>query len=172
MVYSQRYTHIYVGLGTVLFLIGGVFIINRISKQKKKKRKTLAVDFSVFDSKDIIGSGRCIDRTLLKKLLLLEKRTGYPVLKNINSAVRSPFWNKKVGGVSDSAHLITKCQAVDIKASSTYIRNLLVVQAYNLGFTRIGVGKTFVHLDVDTTKPQYVAWGYPSGTAPEINPFK
>lgn len=164
----SSYKHIYVGIGTVALLVGGAVLMRYLTKAKKVASN---VDFSVFDSKDIAGSGRCIDRSLLKRLQLLEKRTGYPVLKNINSAVRSHFWNKKVGGVSNSAHLITKCKAVDIHAPTRTIRNLLVVQAYNLGFTRIGVGKTFVHLDVDMSKAQYVAWGYPSGTPPEINPF-
>ena len=166
----SSYKHIYYGIGAVALIVGGAVLIRHLT-QPNTKKKTLKVDFSVFDSKDMKGSGRCIDRELLKKLLLLEKATSYPVLKNINSAVRSYFWNKKVGGVSNSAHLITKCKAVDIQASSTYIRNQLVIQAHRLGFKRIGVGKTFVHLDVDTTKPQYVAWGYPSGTAPAINPF-
>ena len=166
----SSYKHIYVGIGTVALIVGGAVLIRYLVESKIKKQES-SVDFSVFDSKDIVGSGRCIDRSLLKRLQLLEKRTGYAVLKNINSAVRSEFWNKKVGGVSDSAHLITKCKAVDIHAPTRAIRNLLVVQAYKLGFTRIGVGKTFVHLDVDMSKPQYVAWGYPSGTPPEINPF-
>ncbi|MFC4633492.1 D-Ala-D-Ala carboxypeptidase family metallohydrolase [Dokdonia ponticola] len=166
----SSYKHIYIGIGTAALIVGGAVLIRYLAESKTKKQKS-SIDFSVFDSKDIVGSGRCIDRSLLKRLQLLEKRTGYAVLKNINSAVRSQFWNKKVGGVSNSAHLITKCKAVDIHAPTRAIRNLLVVQAYNLGFTRIGVGKTFVHLDVDTSKPQYVAWGYPSGTPPEINPF-
>ncbi|GGG36211.1 hypothetical protein GCM10011344_41360 [Dokdonia pacifica] len=166
----SNYKHIYVGIGTVVLLVGGAVLIGYLTQSKVKKVAS-NVDFSVFDSKDIAGSGRCINRSLLKRLLVLEKRTGYPVLKNINSAVRSRYWNKKVGGVSNSAHLITKCKAVDIHAPTRAVRNLLVVQAYNLGFTRIGVGKTFVHLDVDMSKPQYVAWGYPSGTQPEINPF-
>ena len=166
----SNYKHIYIGIGTAALLVGGAVLVRYLTKSKIKKVIS-NVDFSVFDSKDMTGSGRCIDRLLLNKLLLLEKRTGYAVLKNINSAVRSRYWNKKVGGVSNSAHLITKCKAVDIHAPTRTIRNLLVVQAYNLGFTRIGVGKTFVHLDVDQSKPQYVAWGYPSGTTPEINPF-
>ena len=166
----SNYKHIYIGIGTAALLVGGAVLMRHLTRSKTKK-VTTNIDFSVFDSKDIAGSGRCIDRLLLNKLVLLEKRTGYAVLKNINSAVRSYYWNKKVGGVSNSAHLITKCKAVDIHAPTRNIRNLLVVQAYNLGFTRIGVGKTFVHLDVDQSKPQYVAWGYPSGTQPEINPF-
>ena len=47
----------------------------------------------------------------------------------------------------------------------------LIIEARSLGFKRIGVGKTFVHLDTDENKSQYVAWGYPSGTRPKINPF-
>ena len=43
--------------------------------------------------------------------------------------------------------------------------------ARDVGFKRIGVGNTFVHLDIDEGKSQYVAWGYPSGTVAAVNPF-
>jgi hypothetical protein len=40
-----------------------------------------------------------------------------------------------------------------------------------VGFKRIGVGRTFVHLDVDASKSQNVAWGYPKGAKAAVNPF-
>jgi len=165
------YTPIYIGLSAALLLITGVIVIDRLSQKRRKSAKAIKVDFSVFDSKDKPGSGQCIDRELLHKLILLHKRTGYPVLKRINSAVRSVSHNAKVGGVSNSSHLISKCQAVDIAAPTRAIRDRLVLEARNVGFKRIGVGRNFVHLDVDHFKSQYVAWGYPKGNKPSINPF-
>lgn len=166
--------HIYVGLGTLSVLLLGAFLVYR-------KRKTVAtgktliqnrtIDLSVFDSPDIPGSGACMDRQLLFMLQQLEARTGYPIFNWINSGVRSPAHNRKVGGTSNSSHLIPTCKAVDIKAYSKTIRNNIVFAARDIGFTRIGVGRTFVHLDVDENKSQYVAWGYPSGTPAEVNPF-
>ena len=108
---------------------------------------------------------------LLNGLVKLAEKTGFPVFDWINSGARSAYWNSKVGGVSNSSHKIPICSAVDIKAPTIAIRNKLVVYAKLVGFKRIGVGKTFVHLDTDDTKSQNVAWGYPSGTKPPINPF-
>jgi hypothetical protein len=101
----------------------------------------------------------------------LETRTSYPIFSWINSGARSPSHNSRVGGVSNSSHKIPTCKAVDIKAYSKSIRNHLVSAARDVGFKRIGIGKTFVHLDIDDLKSQYVAWGYPSGATAEVNPF-
>ena len=165
--------HIYYGLGTLSVLLLGAFLIFRKSKTKVGNDvvESRDIDLSIFDSPDSPGSGSCIDGRLLSMLRQLESNTGYPIFSWINSGVRSDYWNRKVGGVSNSSHRIPKCEAVDIKALNKTIRNELVRAAHQVGFKRIGVGKTFVHLDVDASKSQDVAWGYPSGTRPEINPF-
>ncbi|XWK79807.1 D-Ala-D-Ala carboxypeptidase family metallohydrolase [Kordia algicida OT-1] len=144
-----------------------------MTKQSKKstRRVTRKIDLSVFDSPDVPGSGNCMDRRLLMMLEQLEMRTGYPIFDWINSGARSEAHNRKVGGASRSSHKIPTCMAVDIGVPSTDIRNQLVYEARNIGFKRIGVGRTFVHLDTDENKSQYVAWGYPSGRRPDVNPF-
>lgn len=162
--------HIYIGIGTFSFLILGAFIVYRATRHTKL-RGMYRVDYTVFDSPDLPGSGRCMDKRLIYMLQQLEARTGYPIFRWINSGARSPVHNRKVGGVSNSSHNIPRCKAVDIKTPSKQIRNLLVTTARDIGFKRIGVGKTFVHLDTDNEKAQYVAWGYPSGTPAAINPF-
>ncbi len=151
-------------VGGAFVVISGVIVIKRLLHKKD-------IDFSIFDSPDIPNSGKCMDKKLIKMLQKLEKQTNIPIFKLINSGARSPSWNAKVGGVRNSAHLIPKCQAVDIKTTSMTMRNKLVIAAKSIGFKRIGVGKTFVHLDIDPSKTQNVAWGYPSGTKPPINPF-
>jgi hypothetical protein len=166
--------HIYLGLGTLSVLLVAAFIIYRRQKHSKKRVQIVsqpAIDLSVFDSPDIPGSGNCMDRQLIFMLQQLEARTGYPIFNWINSGARSPAHNSKVGGVSSSSHKMPTCKAVDIKAYSKSIRDNLVQVARDVGFKRIGVGKTFVHLDTDDMKSQYVAWGYPNGTPAVINPF-
>ena len=60
--------------------------------------------------------------------------------------------------VSDSAHLTGL--AADVACQKSWDRWFLVVQAANAGIRRIGIAKTFVHLDVDISKPQSVIWVY------------
>lgn len=167
--------HIYIGLGTMVLLLGGALIAYKVTKSKLKsatyRRKGITVDLSVFDSPDAPGSGNCMDRRLIAMLHNLSVKTGYPIFDWINSGARSESHNSKVGGVRNSSHKVPNCKAVDIKASSKSVRNRLVMAAREVGFKRIGVGNTFVHLDVDEHKSQYVAWGYPSGSRPAINPF-
>ncbi len=167
--------HIYIGLGTMALLMGGAFLAFRLSRSNSKSRthgrNGIAVDLSVFDSPDMPGSGNCMDRRLIAMLHNLSVKTGYPIFSWINSGARSEAHNRKVGGVRNSSHKMPACKAVDIGASSRSIRNNLVMAARDVGFKRIGVGNTFVHLDVDEGKSQYVAWGYPSGRPAEVNPF-
>ncbi|WP_254661370.1 D-Ala-D-Ala carboxypeptidase family metallohydrolase [Aquimarina megaterium] len=129
------------------------------------------IDLRKFDSPDYPGSGRCMDREFIRMLQRLEKKTRYPVFQNINSGARTAYWNTKVGGVSNSSHKIPTYKAADIHTPTKAIRNKIVVAAKLVGFKRIGMGNTFVHLDNDAAKSQYVAWGYPKGTKPAINPF-
>ncbi len=155
-------------IGAVSF-IGVLGIGLWIARQHLKKQR---FQTALFDSPDLEGSGRCMDPQLLLLLYRLEQHSGYPVRKHINSGARSPSWNAKVGGVSNSSHQIPKCQGVDIGVVDITWRNRLIWSAKAVGFKRIGVGRTFIHLDIDPTKSQYVAWGYPKGTPAEVNPFR
>ncbi len=156
---------IWISVGAAFLVMVGIIAFRRRSNPKIK------VDLSKFDSPDMPGSGRCMDREFISMLYKLAKVTKLPIFDMINSGARSAYWNSKVGGVSNSSHKIPTCKAADIKAPTTAIRNTIVMAAKAVGFKRIGVGRTFVHLDNDDTKRQYVAWGYPSGTKPPINPF-
>jgi len=75
----------------------------------------------------------------------------------ISSGWRCMEYNKLVGGVGDSAH--TTGKAVDIFCTSSGDRFQLLSHAIQL-FERIGIGSTFLHLDVDETKDQGVIWLY------------
>lgn len=151
------------GIGITVVAVAGIAVLIRHRHKK--------VDLSVFDSPDLPGSGQCMDKDLIRMLQKLEWKTGLPIFSWINSGARSAYWNTKVGGVDNSAHKIPVCKAADIKTPSIAIRNRIIKAAKEVGFTRIGIASTFVHLDNDTSKPQYVAWGYPPGNQPPVNPF-
>lgn len=161
---TTKYIYWGVGVGIALVaIVGTVLIINSRSKGK--------IDLSRFDSPDMPGSGKCMDKEFIKMLKKVQRKTRLPIFDWINSGARSAYWNSKVGGVHGSAHKIPVCKAADIKTPTRAIRDKIVKVAKEVGFKRIGIGSTFVHLDNDDSKPQYVAWGYPLGSNPPINPF-
>lgn len=76
----------------------------------------------------------------------------------INSGYRTPDENKKAGGEPNSAHL--RGLAADIACSNSASRYKIINAALKVGFTRIGIGKTYIHLDCDKSLPQGVVWHY------------
>lgn len=72
----------------------------------------------------------------------------------INSGHRCAIWNAVVGGVPNSRH---RQIAVDI-AIKGHDRARFIEVAEGLGFTGIGVAKTFIHLDRRETPAR---WTYP-----------
>lgn len=76
----------------------------------------------------------------------------------VTSGYRCEKHNKDVGGKDDSSHLIG--EAADIEVGSSNQRFNLIKEAIYAGFTRLGVGDGFLHLDIDIEKPQNVIWLY------------
>ncbi len=153
--------HLYIGIGVGVVLLGaGIGYMVYLKKRK--------LDPSDFDSPDAPGSGNLMDSDFMKKLRKVKQKANLPFFI-INSGYRTKKHNKKVGGVPNSAH--TTGNAADIKAPFEWMQRRIVGAAKEVGFKRMGIGKTFVHLDDDDTKKQYVAWGYPSGKRPPFNPF-
>ena len=76
----------------------------------------------------------------------------------INSGIRSPERNAEVGGVLESPHL--SGHAVDIRVRNGAERFAIVAALLACGARRIGVARTFVHVDTDPGKPQEVLWLY------------
>jgi uncharacterized protein YcbK (DUF882 family) len=79
----------------------------------------------------------------------------------INSGYRSEEYNKKIGGVANSSHM--KGIAVDVAISSSADRWKFIKVCYEVGITRIGIGNTFIHIDVDGDKPGKLIWDYYKG---------
>jgi len=101
--------------------------------------------------------GRCeMSEELIFKLDHIRKCLGLPVY--ITSGFRCELHNKVVGGAPDSAHL--KGLAVDVSAFSSAYRCELISCAIFMRIRRIGIAKTFVHLDIDKSKPWPSMWVY------------
>ena len=75
---------------------------------------------------------------------------------NINSACRCSSHNSEVEGSQTSSHI--KGLAVDIKVNSSVDRFNIIQSLTACGFKRIGVYKTFIHVDIDSSKSQDVMW--------------
>jgi uncharacterized protein YcbK (DUF882 family) len=76
----------------------------------------------------------------------------------VKSGYRCKKYNDEVGGVPESAHV--DGVAADIGCSFAGDRIKLVKLAIANGIKRIGVAKTFVHLDVSDSLPSEVMWLY------------
>jgi uncharacterized protein YcbK (DUF882 family) len=97
-----------------------------------------------------------ISPTLVSKLDKARGIADIPFV--INSGCRCEKHNKMVGGSKSSSHL--KGLAVDIKATTSTQRYKIINALLIAGFTRIGVAKTFIHVDIDQDKARNVIWTY------------
>lgn len=121
---------------------------NEIKEEAKKKYKYFSeAEVAKFKLKPEMW--RLLDK--------LREECGFPFI--IESGLRTKAENDALAdSVSDSAHL--SGVAVDLRITDSVKRLKLIQVALNNGITRIGVGKNFVHLDVDKSKPQGVMWTY------------
>lgn len=116
---------------------------------------------SEFDSPDLPGSGEVMDFDFIALLDQCRHRAGMPFV--VNSGFRTENHQAKLKEegypVSEnSAHLVGK--AADIRCRNSSERYLIVASAVSVGFTRIGIGKNFIHLDTSLDKGQPFIWMY------------
>jgi len=97
-----------------------------------------------------------MDANFLHKLDKARDLAGMPFI--INSAYRSPEHNAKIGGRPNSSHL--KGLAVDISVKDSRTRFIIVDALIKVGFNRIGIAKSFIHVDLDIDKSNKVIWTY------------
>jgi len=97
-----------------------------------------------------------MDKTFLLRLDEARERAGIPFV--INSAYRTPEHNAKIGGKPNSSHL--KGLAVDISVTNSRQRFIVLNALLEVGFTRIGIADTFLHVDLDNGKSKEVIWTY------------
>lgn len=102
-----------------------------------------------------------VSRTFLERLERARTRANIPF--KVHSGCRCEVHNKEEGGKPNSAHLTTEekeCHAADIGARGPRPRYVILDALVSVGFTRIGIASTFVHVDDDPTKDPRVAWLY------------
>jgi uncharacterized protein YcbK (DUF882 family) len=108
-----------------------------------------------FDSPDLPNSGINMDNEFLKLLDKARDTAGIPF--KITSGYRTESHNSKVGGVANSSHL--RGYAADIACTSGTDRWTIIDSLIKAGFNRIGVAKTFIHVDNDPDKSSAI-WTY------------
>jgi len=97
-----------------------------------------------------------MSQEILSMLDAARKIYGKPM--RITSGFRTKNHNKKVGGVESSSHL--KGLAADIACSESRNRFDMIRALLEVGFKRLGVAGTFIHVDIDKNKSQNVIWTY------------
>lgn len=97
---------------------------------------------------------------LAQQLQIARDYFGEPMV--FSSGYRCLKLNKAVGGVANSAH--TSGMAVDIEFTSEAHAKKLIEALIKAGFKRIGLGWSFIHVDIDHTKPHPACWLYGSKT--------
>ena len=116
----------------------------------------LHFDISEFDSPDENGSGKYMQDPFLQ--MLDDARGIANISFKINSGYRSESHNAYIGGKKQSSHLYG--HAADIHCTGSRERFIIVDALVKAGFKRIGVAKTFIHVDNDPAKDEKVIWMY------------
>lgn len=134
-----------------------------LGSSKSESKESLPVsttsyfkDSEFVNPKDTESVGKTVKPELIAMLNKAREIAGNPW--KVNSGLRSPAYNKQVGGVAGSAHV--RGLAADISATTGAKKFEVVKSAIEAGFTRIGIAKTFIHLDIDSTKPQNTIFLY------------
>ena len=96
-----------------------------------------------------------MDKDFLEKLDRAREFAGFPFF--INSAWRSPEHPESIKNPT-SSHI--KGLAVDIRATDSKTRYLIIDALMHVGFNRIGIASTFIHVDDDKDKVSGVIWTY------------
>lgn len=116
-----------------------------------------------FDSPDKPGSGYKMDRDLMELLDKARAIAGIPFVIPPGGGYRTEAYNRELckrnkRASSTSSHL--KGLAADIIAKGSRQRLYIVASLLDVGFTRIGVAKSFIHVDLDSDKDEDLMWVY------------
>lgn len=104
-----------------------------------------------------------LNSKLVEHIILAQKMSGHSFL--ITSGFRSREWELSKGRKGTSSHC-RYCDgkpsslAVDVRTVDSHTRFKVVVAAALAGFPRIGIGKNFVHLDIDKNKAHPIIFHY------------
>jgi uncharacterized protein YcbK (DUF882 family) len=95
-------------------------------------------------------------QSTMNRLDTMRQLAGIPLI--INSAYRPQAWEKAKRRSGTGSH--TLGQAVDIRCTSETNRWRIIEAAIKVGFTRIGIAKTYIHVDDSQKHTQGVVWLY------------
>lgn len=90
-----------------------------------------------------------MDEEFMQKLDDARSLCSYPFV--VNSAFRSKDYEKSKGRSGSSSHC--KGLAIDISCLTSVARLKMILALLAVGFRRIGIYPTFIHVDMDTSKP-------------------
>ena len=117
--------------------------------------------YTEFDSPDEVGSGKKMHPDILE--MLDQARDKYDKPIRITSGYRTKEYNESLSARGykaspNSSHL--KGLAADIACTSSVDRYHLINCLLDVGFKRIGIANTFIHVDIDPEKANEVIWTY------------
>ena len=131
----------------------------------KNELKYFKKDLSEFDSPDLKGSGlKNMSMNFVERLDQARHLTnGVPF--RITSGFRTPEYHanlKKRGYHTSPTSLHLEGLAADIATPDARSRYKIITSLLAIGFTRLGIGQGFVHVDQapETKKSQEVMWDY------------
>lgn len=127
-------------------------LLRHVQKKKNDMKLSEHFDSREFDSPDEPDSGKLMNEAFIARLEIARKEAKIPFV--ITSGYRTPAHNKKVNGTKGSAHLFGL--AADISCHLSTHRYIIVTSLLKAGFTRIGIYPTYIHVDLDISKPQKV----------------
>lgn len=93
---------------------------------------------------------------LVDRIIMAQKMCGYQFV--ITSGYRSQAYERSKGRKGTSSHC--KGLAVDISSIDSHVRFKVVTSLLLAGFPRLGIGKTFIHADIDETKAHPIIFHY------------
>lgn len=97
-----------------------------------------------------------LNSKLVANLILAQKMCGEQFV--ITSGLRTQAYERSKGRKGTSSHC--KGLAVDISTINSHLRFKVVGSLILSGFPRLGIGKTFVHADIDETKAHPIVFHY------------
>ena len=116
--------------------------------------------YQEFDSPDEPGSGKNMNEDFLD--LLDHAREEAEIPFKVSSGFRTKKHNQDLRNRGYKASMNSSHMrgcAADIMCNNSADRLIIVKALLNVGFTRLGIAKSFVHVDNDSSKPNSI-WLY------------
>lgn len=117
--------------------------------------------YDEFDSPLQEGSGQLMSNEFLSMLDAARDLAGVPFKITSGYRIEADIERLRKAGYkvsSTSSHL--KGVAADIACTNSSDRFNMLDALLSVGFSRIGIADTFIHVDIDPDKPPFAIWTY------------